>query len=77
MNKPTSPLLLADLATKWQQVPAKLNPVALARDPQTEQTIMNLVFDTEKQTATACGFPGGEDALLLKIAQSPVGVEMQ
>lgn len=72
----TSPSL-ADLATKWQQMPAKSSPTVLARDPQMEQTIMNLVFDTEKQTAATCGTPSGENALLLKIAQSPMGVEMQ
>jgi len=77
LSRPTPPPSLADLATKWQQIPAKLSPLALERDPQMEQMIMNLVFDTEKQTATACGSPGGEDKLLLKIAQSPVGVEMQ
>ncbi len=77
MSRPTPPPSLADLATKWQQVPDKLSPLALELDPQMEQMMMNLVFDTEKQTATACGSPGGEDALLLKIAQSPVGVEMQ
>jgi tetratricopeptide (TPR) repeat protein len=77
LSRPTPPPSLADLATKWQQVPAKLSPLALELDPQMEQMIMNLVFDTEKQTATACGSPGGEDKLLLKIAQSPVGVEMQ
>ena len=77
MSRPAPPPSLADLATKWQQVPDKLSPLALELDPQMEQMMMNLVFDTEKQTATACGSPGGEDALLLKIAQSPVGVEMQ
>jgi tetratricopeptide (TPR) repeat protein len=77
MSKPTPPSMLADLVTKWQQIPAKLSPPALDRDAQMEQTIMNLVFDTEKQTAAACGTPGGEDVLLLKIAQSPPGMEMQ
>lgn len=77
MNTHATPASLADLASKWQQVPPRLTPLALARDPQMEQTIMNLVFDTEKQTVTACGAPGGEDALLLKLAQSPLGVEPQ
>jgi hypothetical protein len=36
---------------------------------------MNLIFDTEKQTAQACGAPTGDDALLLKIAQSSRSVE--
>ena len=76
-GKPTPPTQLADLAGRWQQIPARLKPLALAADPQMEQTIMNLVYDTEKQTAQACGSPVGEDALLLKIAQSPQEVQQQ
>jgi tetratricopeptide (TPR) repeat protein len=77
MSRPTISPSLAGLATKWQEVPPKWIPLSLARDPQMEQTIMNLVFDTEKVTAAVCGSPRGEDALLLKIAQSPPGVELQ
>jgi Tfp pilus assembly protein PilF len=68
---------LVDLAAKWQLLPTKLSTVRLTRDPQLEQTVMNLVFDTEKQTTQVCGFPTGDDALLLKIAQSPMAVEQQ
>ena len=73
----TSYPALSDVASRWQQIPAKLTPRGLLQDPQMEQAIMTLVFDTEKQTAKTCGAPGGEDALLLKIAQSPTGVESQ
>ncbi len=66
---------LADLAAQWGENRARLTVKALAQDPQLEQTIMNLVFDTEKQTALTCGTPTGDDALLLKIAQSPQTVE--
>lgn len=69
-SKPAPSALLMDLSTKWQQIPAKLKPFALARDPQTEQTVMNLVFETEKETAQLCGAPAGDDALLMKIANS-------
>ena len=77
MNTHASPASLADLASRWQQVPSKLTSLALTQDPQMEQTIMNLVFDTEKQTATACGAPDGEDAFLLKLSQSALGEEPQ
>jgi tetratricopeptide (TPR) repeat protein len=73
----TAPAPLAALVAQWQQIPARLRPMDLARDPQMEQTIMSLVFNTEKQTARACGAPTGEDALLLKIAQSPLAVEQE
>lgn len=74
---PTYSASLADLTTKWQQIPAKAAPSLLAQDPQLEQTIMQLTFETEKRSAAVCGGGGGEDALLLKIAQSPSGVEQQ
>jgi len=74
-GRSTSLPVLAAIASRWQQIPAKLTPHALAQDPQLEQTIMTIVFDTEKQTAKTCGTPDGEDALFLKIAQSPTGVE--
>ena len=77
LNKVTPVPFLAELESQWQRIPSRLTPIVLARDPQLEQTIMSLVFDTEKQTAQFCGVPGGDDALLLKIAQSPQAVEQK
>ncbi len=68
---------LAGLLANWQQVPTRLMAPALARDPEMEQTIMSLIFNTEEQTALVCGSPTGDDALLLKIAQSPAAVEQR
>jgi tetratricopeptide (TPR) repeat protein len=68
---------LADLTTKWQQVPAKLNSRDLARSPQLEQSIMNLVYSTELETERTCGTPTGEDQLYLKIAKSPLAAGQQ
>lgn len=58
------------LATRWQQVPQSLKLLSLERDPQMEEQLMTLVYDTEKQTATTCGAPTGDDALLLKMAHT-------
>lgn len=66
---------LADLQNQWQQLPARLTLLTLERNPQLEQTTMNLVYNTEKQTAQICGAPTGDDALLLKIAQAPRAVQ--
>lgn len=77
LNKVTPVPVLAKLESQWQRIPSRLTPIVLARDPQLEQTIMSLVFDTEKETAQFCGAPGGDDALLLKIAQSPQAVEQK
>ncbi|MBV8113424.1 MAG: tetratricopeptide repeat protein [Silvibacterium sp.] len=68
---------VAGLAAKWQQVPTKLTPTDLARQPQLEQSIMALVYTTELETERACGPPNGEDLLYLKIAKSPLVAEQQ
>jgi Tfp pilus assembly protein PilF len=68
---------LADLAPRWAQIPAKPNRLQLEQDPELEQAIMQLVFDTERRTAAVCGAPTGDDALLLKIAGSPSAVERE
>jgi hypothetical protein len=36
---------------------------------------MQLVYDTEQLTAQVCGEPTGEDAALLRIAQSPDSID--
>ena len=78
MANTTTPIAsLADLSAQWQQVPPNTTPMALARDPQMEQTTMGLVYDTEKETAAACGSPTGDDALLLKLALVSQAVEQQ
>ncbi|HTD54044.1 MAG TPA: tetratricopeptide repeat protein, partial [Silvibacterium sp.] len=68
---------LAGLAAKWQQIPAKLKPGDLARAPQLEQSIMNLVYATEIETEGICGTPTDEDLLYLKIAKSPLPAGQQ
>jgi len=68
---------ITSLAARWQQFPAKLNAVDLARQPQLEQSIMNLVYATELQTQQVCGPATGEDLIFLKIAKSPSAVEQQ
>ncbi|TCK75722.1 tetratricopeptide repeat protein [Acidipila rosea] len=68
-NNTSAPL--QGLATQWQQTPATSTINALERDPQLEQTMMQLVYETEKVTSQSCGAPTGDDALLLKIAQAP------
>jgi tetratricopeptide (TPR) repeat protein len=68
---------LAGLADRWQAVPSKLTVRALEEDPELEQTLMTLVYDTEKTTVQTCGNPTGEDGLLLQIARAPWAVEQQ
>lgn len=66
---------MANLQRRWQLLPVNLSVRALEQNPQLEQTTMDLVYDTEEQTAQVCGAPNGDDALLLKIAQAPLAVQ--
>ena len=68
---------IANLSAKWQQITEKLKPGDLARAPQLEQTVMDLVYGTEVETEKACGTPTGEDLLYLKIANSPLAAGQQ
>ncbi|WP_026442166.1 tetratricopeptide repeat protein [Pseudacidobacterium ailaaui] len=74
-TKSTVPQPLEDLANQWQQLPKTIRLMQLERDPQLEQTLMQLVYQTETITAQQCGAPTGNDALLLKMAQNPEAVE--
>ena len=66
---------IAALITRWGQLPTRLTVQQLEQKPDLEQTILQLVFDTESTTAQSCGAPSGDDALLLRIAQNPAAVE--
>jgi tetratricopeptide (TPR) repeat protein len=72
-----TPSALVGLSMRWQQEPARVTRMDLERDPEFEQTEMQLIYDTEKITSQTCGAPTGNDALLLKIAQAPDMVEQQ
>jgi tetratricopeptide (TPR) repeat protein len=76
-TKTTVPPQLQTLADQWQHLPARLRALQLEQDPELEQAIMQLVYQTEKLTSEQCGAPAGDDALLLKIAQAPEAVEQR
>jgi tetratricopeptide (TPR) repeat protein len=66
---------LAALNIRWQAEPKNLTLGALIHDPRLQQQELDLVYDTELKTVHDCGTPTGDDALLLRIAQSPDAVE--
>ena len=76
-TKSAIPQPLQDMANRWQQLPRTIQLTQLERDPQLEQTVMQLVYQTETITAQQCGPSSGNDALLLKIAQNPGAVEQE
>jgi tetratricopeptide (TPR) repeat protein len=76
-NNPFNNPFVNPLVARWTQVPKKLTILSLEQNPEMAQTLMQLVFDTEKDAALHCGTPQGEDALLLRIAQAPYAVEQR
>ena len=65
------------LAARWAAVPRYPTLFYLEQNPQAEQTLMQLVYDTELDAAKQCGTPQGDDALLYQIAQAPNAVEQR
>jgi hypothetical protein len=66
---------LQSLAERWKQLPPKLSLHDLENDPDLAQRQIQLIYDTEMITQQVCGAPAGDDALLLRIAQTPDQVE--
>lgn len=63
------PLALQNLNTEWQQAkPSTLR--AAMQNVAGQDAAVQLIFDTEVQTAQLCGTPAGDDALLLHLAQT-------
>ncbi|MBE7180566.1 MAG: hypothetical protein INR71_05020, partial [Terriglobus roseus] len=69
---PVSPYAAAlqALHTEWHTFASQLKARTLARDATLQDDVTRMVNDTETQTATACGAPKGDDALLLARANT-------
>lgn len=63
---------LQALNTRWSGEEGTGNAQALLRDASLQDAAMQLVYDTEVQTQQACGAPAGDDALLLRLATTPL-----
>lgn len=74
-SDPAAAARLGSLISRWGQLPSRLTVQQLEQQPDLEQSMLQLVFDTETTTAQTCGAPSGDDALLLRIAQNPGAVE--
>jgi tetratricopeptide (TPR) repeat protein len=70
---PIDPLVA--LTQRWQQLPVTISASDLEKDPELTRAQIQLIYDTELVTQQVCGAPGGDDALLLRIAQAPNQVE--
>ncbi|HVT98205.1 MAG TPA: hypothetical protein VHE33_11920, partial [Acidobacteriaceae bacterium] len=61
----SAPSQLGDLAARWNQIPSALTVAKLEQQPDLEQNIIQLAYDTETATAAVCGAPEGDDATVL------------
>ncbi|HEY6446972.1 MAG TPA: tetratricopeptide repeat protein [Acidobacteriaceae bacterium] len=68
---------LMSLGARWAMVSTHLTAAQLEQEPDLEQSLVQLIYDTETTTAQTCGAPMGDDALLLRMAQNPNAVEQQ
>ena len=66
---------LKALGSRWANKETDINRTALLHDPVAQDTLIQLIFDTEVQTNQLCGAPTGDDALLLLLARSPKVME--
>jgi tetratricopeptide (TPR) repeat protein len=66
---------MQELNIRWQQSPKKITLTELVNNPDLAQSQVQLIYDTETATQQVCGPPTGDDALLLKIAQTPNQIE--
>jgi len=65
-----SPAALHSLAARWAGSEGVADAAALLRDPEQQDSTLQLIYDTESQTSLLCGAPTGDDALLLLLANS-------
>lgn len=64
-----SPAQLQVLSSAWISKLASATQKELLQDSDAQDATVKLIFDTETQTSQVCGPPGGDDALLLLLAQ--------
>ena len=65
------PAQLQELSGSWDAEPQHLSAGDLIDDPSAEERERKLIDDTEKTTATLCGEPSGDDAILWRLATVP------
>ena len=56
-------------ATTWTELKPRTTERGLARDPDFVESVMDLVFKIERETASTCGAPTGADQALLLISK--------
>lgn len=73
------PAPFVDLLDKWRALPdfAQLTVPRLEKSEELRQSVMNLVYATERAADQSCSPATGENAMLAKIAANPDAVEVE
>ena len=61
---------LLDLREHWKATTSSAAHRSMMTDAATQDSVTELIVATEQQTATSCGAPTGDDALLLRAARA-------
>jgi tetratricopeptide (TPR) repeat protein len=69
-NNPIAAASLAALKPEWQSATRFLNRKVSLQNANDQNSLAQLVFNSEVQTSRVCGPPTGDDALLLQLAKS-------
>ena len=65
-----APPALEDLKASWQRASKGATRRALVENAAAQDSMTQLIYDTEIETAQWCGQPAGDDALLLMLARA-------
>jgi tetratricopeptide (TPR) repeat protein len=69
-NAATLPSELQSLQTRWKAATDPAHRNALVQNAAGQDSLTQLIFDTERETETTCGPATGDDELLLKLSES-------
>lgn len=66
---------LQELGPRWSGRQGTVDRRSLMKDRDEQDAVVTLAFDTERQAASTCGAPIGDDAMLVLLAGSPQTME--
>jgi hypothetical protein len=66
---------LSALYQRWLALKPRVTALRISAGNSLRDSAIDVTFDIEQQTATACGAPSGLDQALLLLSQNPTGAE--
>lgn len=68
-------IALQELGPRWSGRQGTVDRRSLMKDRDEQDAVVTLAFDTERQAASTCGAPIGDDAMIVLLAGSPQTME--